>query len=117
MKKIIEFDHISKAYDDTATVIDDLTLDIYQGELVTLLGPSGCGKTTLLKMVNKLILPSSGAVKVNGTDINQLDTIELRRSTGYVIQHIGLMPHLTIRDNINYVLSITKTEADIKEEL
>ena len=116
MKKIIEFDHISKAYDNTAKVIDDLTLDIYQGELVTLLGPSGCGKTTLLKMVNKLILPSSGAVKVNGADINQLDTIELRRSIGYVIQHIGLMPHLTIRDNINYVLAITKTEADIKEE-
>jgi len=116
MNKIIEFKNISKSYDGENDVIDDLSLTIFKGEFVTILGPSGCGKTTLLKMVNKLIMPDSGSIELEGENINDLDTIKLRRSIGYVIQQIGLLPHLTIKENINYVLSIMKTEPDIKDE-
>lgn len=116
MNKIIEFKNITKSYDGGDNVIDNLSLPISEGEFVTILGPSGCGKTTLLKMVNKLIEPNFGSIYVNGIDINDLNTIELRRSIGYVIQQIGLLPHLTIKENINYVLSIMKVENDKKNE-
>ncbi len=104
---LIEFENISKSYDGENQVIDDLNLSIKEGEFVTILGPSGCGKTTLLKMVNKLIIPDKGAVYVRGKALEEWDTIKLRRSIGYVIQQIGLLPHITIEDNINYVLSIS----------
>jgi osmoprotectant transport system ATP-binding protein len=115
MNKVIEFKNITKSYNNKDNVIDDLSLSIDEGEFATILGPSGCGKTTLLKMVNKLLMPNSGSIFVKGVDINELNTIELRRSIGYVIQQIGLLPHLTIKENINYVLSIMKTDSDIKE--
>jgi osmoprotectant transport system ATP-binding protein len=110
MNKAIEFKNIIKSYDGGDSVIDDLSLSVSEGELLTILGPSGCGKTTLLKMVNKLIVPDSGTIYVDGVDISKLNAIALRRSIGYVIQQIGLLPHLTIKENINYVLSITKVD-------
>lgn len=102
---IIEFKDVNKSY-DTLEVIKDLSLEIKRGELITILGTSGCGKTTLLKMVNKLIEPTSGQIYVHGREVKDWDSIQLRRCIGYVIQHIGLMPHLTIRNNITYVLGL-----------
>jgi len=115
-KKAIEFKNIVKSYDGVNKVIDNLSLTVMSGELLTILGPSGCGKTTLLKMVNKLIAPDSGTILVNDIDILDQDAIQLRRSIGYVIQQIGLLPHLTIKENINYVLSIMKTDPAFKEK-
>lgn len=103
---IVKFENVSKSYEEGNIIIDDLSLDIQEGEFLTLLGPSGCGKTTLLKMINKLIEPNSGVIKVDGKTLMQWDTVELRRSIGYVIQSIGLFPHMTIEKNIRYVLDL-----------
>ena len=84
----IEFNDVSKSYEENGKVIAHLNLSIKEGEFVTILGPSGCGKTTLLKMVNQLIPADSGSITVNGKDINDWDTIELRLSIVYVIQQI-----------------------------
>ncbi len=106
---IISFREIEKAYETDKPVIQNLSLDIEEGEFVTFLGPSGCGKTTLLKLVNRLIEPDSGNIYVEGREIREWDKIELRRRIGYVIQKIGLFPHLTVGDNISYVLNLTGT--------
>ncbi|MFW5838848.1 MAG: ATP-binding cassette domain-containing protein [Bacillota bacterium] len=106
---VIEFKNVSKSYNDV-TVINNLSLSIPKGEFVTILGPSGCGKTTLLKMVNKMISFDQGTITVKGKDLNTWDKIALRRGIGYVIQQIGLLPHLTIRKNITFVLDIQKKD-------
>ena len=98
---VIEFNDIVKSYNPGKKVIEGLNLHIEEGEFVTLLGPSGCGKTTLLKMVNKLIKLDTGNIIVKGKNIDHWDTIDLRRNIGYVIQQIGLFPHMTIEENIN----------------
>lgn len=87
----------------TVTAVDRVDLEIEQGELFVLIGPSGSGKTTLLRMVNRLVEPDEGSVLIGGTDIASLDPVQLRRSTGYVIQQIGLFPHLTVAGNIGLV--------------
>lgn len=102
----IEIRNIQKSYKEGKLVLNNLTLDIEKGEFVILLGPSGCGKTTLLKMINKLISFDSGSITIDGRNISDWDTVTLRRNMGYVIQQIGLFPHLTIEDNIGYVLSL-----------
>jgi osmoprotectant transport system ATP-binding protein len=80
--------------------VDDLTMEIYEGEIVVLVGPSGCGKTTTMKMVNRLIEPTSGRIFLEGEDVTKVNSDNLRRRIGYVIQQIGLFPHMTIADNI-----------------
>jgi osmoprotectant transport system ATP-binding protein len=80
--------------------VGDLSLDIERGETVVLVGPSGCGKTTTMKMINRLIEPTSGSIEVDGTDVMAQDPVRLRRGMGYVIQSIGLMPHRTVAQNI-----------------
>ncbi len=105
---MIEVKNIQKSYTSDTKVLDNLSLQVSEGEFVTLLGPSGCGKTTLLKMINKLIPYDGGDIYVKGKSIKEWDTIELRRNIGYVIQQIGLFPHMTIEDNIGYVLSLKK---------
>jgi len=110
---IIEFDKVSKSYEEGKDVIKDISFKIDEGEFVTLVGPSGCGKTTLLKMINKMIAPTAGKILIRGNEISSWDTTDLRRSIGYVIQQVGLFPHMTIAENIGYVLKITgaqKTE-------
>ncbi|SFR68895.1 ABC transporter ATP-binding protein [Anaeromicropila populeti] len=99
---MIEFKNVRKMYRDK-TIINDFSLTINQGELVILIGPSGCGKTTLLKMLNKLVEPTSGTIYVNGKDIAKANTIQLRRNMGYVIQHTGLFPHMSIKENIELI--------------
>ncbi|OCA85739.1 proline/glycine betaine ABC transporter ATP-binding protein [Bacillus sp. FJAT-27225] len=99
---MITFENIIKSY-GKRPVIDNFNLEIDSGELVVFIGPSGCGKTTLLKMVNRLIEPSSGKIYIKGKDISTIDPIELRRNIGYVIQSTGLFPHMTIRENLELI--------------
>src|SRR4051812_24239938 len=102
----VEFDHVTKTYDPRAAkagtpgAVNDLTLSIPAGRICVLVGPSGCGKTTSLKMVNRLIEPTSGRILLDGVDAATRDTTELRRGIGYVIQQTGLFPHQTIEDNV-----------------
>jgi len=99
---LIQFRNIIKKYHNK-TIIHPFSLDIEAGQLVVFIGPSGCGKTTLLKMVNKLIEPTSGQIYVDGTDISTMNPIELRRNIGYVIQNTGLFPHMTIKENLELI--------------
>ena len=95
----VEFRHVSKQYGPQGAVVD-LSLTVPAGDICVLVGPSGCGKTTSLKMVNRLVEPSSGQVLIDGQDIMRVEVTELRRRIGYVIQQIGLFPHQTIADNV-----------------
>lgn len=101
-KAVIEFKNVSKCYGENV-VLENVSLRICEGEFVTLIGRSGCGKTTFLKMINALLTPDEGSVHVNDKDISQVNQIELRRNIGYVIQSVGLFPHMTVRKNIEYV--------------
>ena len=96
---MIQFEHVSKVYGDK-TVVNDINLTIENGEFITILGTSGSGKTTMLKMINKLIEPTSGTIFFAGQDIEQMDSVSLRRQIGYVVQQIGLFPHMTVAENI-----------------
>ncbi|MFJ8695034.1 ABC transporter ATP-binding protein [Streptomyces roseolilacinus] len=96
---MIRFEHVTKRYADGTTAVDDLSFEVAEGELVTLVGPSGCGKTTTMKMVNRLVEPTSGRVLVDGRDVTATDPVELRRRIGYVIQQVGLFPHRTVLEN------------------
>jgi osmoprotectant transport system ATP-binding protein len=98
----VEIKKVSKDY-GSGTVLNNFSLSIPQGKIITIIGPSGCGKTTLLKMVNRLIEPDEGSIIVDGSDIKELDPVQLRRNIGYVIQQIGLFPHMTIEENISIV--------------
>ena len=101
---MIELTEVSKIFDGTREpAVQNLSLDIKAGETIVLVGPSGCGKTTTMKMINRLIEPTSGTIRVDGSDVMKQDPVGLRRSIGYVIQSIGLMPHRTIRQNIETV--------------
>src|SRR5262245_36005001 len=109
----IRLDHLTKRYPGAARpAVDDLDLAIPPGELVALVGPSGCGKTTTLKMINRLVEPTSGTVWLGGTDIRTLPVHELRRGIGYVIQQAGLFPHRKVRDNIATVPQLTGWKRD-----
>ena len=112
---MIEFKHVTKVFHGT-TIIDDISFVIPDGDFVVLLGESGCGKTTTLKMINKLIAPSSGTVEIGGRDISGMDTIALRRRMGYVIQQIGLFPHMTIKENIEIIAKMNSKDKDRMEE-
>ncbi|WKX71796.1 ABC transporter ATP-binding protein [Streptomyces sp. XD-27] len=96
---MIRFEHVTKRYADGTTAVDDLSFEVAEGELVTLVGPSGCGKTTTMKMVNRLIEPTSGQILLDGEDISRVDPVGLRRRIGYVIQQVGLFPHKTVLEN------------------
>jgi osmoprotectant transport system ATP-binding protein len=100
--ELIQFKTIVKKY-RSKTIIHSFSLEIESGQLVVFIGPSGCGKTTLLKMINKLVEPTSGQILVNGNDISKINPIELRRNIGYVIQNTGLFPHMTIKENLELI--------------
>lgn len=100
----VTFTGVSKRYPGSDTpAVSDLNLTVAPGELVMLVGPSGCGKTTTLRMVNRLVEPTSGTVSVNGVDVATTDLVALRRTIGYVIQDVGLFPHRTVAANIGTV--------------
>ena len=96
---MIAFEQVSKLYDQTP-VVDEISLTIDKGEFITILGTSGSGKTTTLKMINRLIEPTNGQIYFDGQNIKDLDAVALRRRIGYVVQQIGLFPHMTIGENI-----------------
>ena len=108
---MIEFKNVSKSFNGRK-ILNDINITIQDQELVVFIGPSGCGKTTTLKMINKLLTPSSGEILINGDKIQDKNTIKLRRNMGYVIQQAGLLPHLTIGDNIALIPSIEKMPKD-----
>ncbi|MDT0548821.1 ABC transporter ATP-binding protein [Streptomyces lonegramiae] len=97
---MISFNRVSKHYPNGTTAVDDLDLELPEGGITVLVGSSGCGKTTTLRMVNRMVEPSSGTISVGGRDVQRADAAELRRGIGYVIQQAGLFPHRTVLDNI-----------------
>ncbi|MGL4610968.1 MAG: ABC transporter ATP-binding protein [Trueperaceae bacterium] len=105
---MLEFVNISKAY-RTLTVLEAISLRIDEGSLTVLIGPSGSGKSTMLRLINRMIEPSSGQILLRGQDTTTLDPVTLRRGIGYVIQSIGLFPHMTVLENIAVVPSILGT--------
>jgi osmoprotectant transport system ATP-binding protein len=102
---MLSFQEVTKIYPGAEHIkaIDELSFDLEEGEICTLVGPSGCGKTTAMKMINRLIPMTSGKILIDGQNANRMDTIELRRNIGYVIQNIGLFPNMTIAENIAIV--------------
>ncbi len=101
---VVAFDHVMKQYPGSAApAVTDLTFTIPAGEICVLVGPSGCGKTTTMKMVNRLIEPTGGTITIDGRDVMEIPAVELRRNIGYVIQQIGLFPHMTIGENVAVV--------------
>lgn len=102
---MIKLQNLTKRFESrqSQAVVDDLTMDIGEGELCVLLGPSGCGKTTTLKMINRLVQPTSGKILIGGEDTASFDVVELRRRIGYVIQQVGLFPNMTVEGNIALV--------------
>ncbi|MBU3126890.1 ABC transporter ATP-binding protein [Clostridium tagluense] len=108
---MIQFKNVSKSINGKA-ILKDINITIEKGQLVVFIGPSGCGKTTTLKMINKLLTPTSGEILINGDKIGEKNTIKLRRNMGYVIQQAGLLPHLTIGENIGLIASIEKMPKD-----
>ncbi len=106
---MIGFRNVTKQYAGAARpAVDNFSLEVYDGEITIFVGPSGCGKTTCMKMVNRLIEPSSGEILINGKDNKSLNETELRRGIGYAIQQIGLFPHRTIAENISTVPRLLK---------
>src|SRR5215218_6914890 len=97
---VISFDNVSKRYGSAAPVLDRVSLDVREREFLAIVGPSGSGKTTLLRLVNRLIDPSAGTVRVEGQDVQSVDAVTLRRRIGYVFQGVGLFPHMTVAENI-----------------
>ncbi|HMT91323.1 MAG TPA: ATP-binding cassette domain-containing protein, partial [Dermatophilaceae bacterium] len=109
---MIRFEGVTKRYaggpaptadgsgDGSAVAVDALSLTAPTGQITVLVGPSGCGKTTTLRMVNRMVIPTSGTITLDGRDTAALDAAELRRGIGYVIQHAGLFPHRTVVDNV-----------------
>jgi len=104
---IVRFERISLSYGENQ-VLKDFSLEVPRGQCLTIIGSSGCGKTTMLKMINGLLTPDTGRILVDGQDISQTDLTRLRRGIGYAIQNVGLFPHMTVRQNIAYVPSLSK---------
>jgi osmoprotectant transport system ATP-binding protein len=104
---MIKLENLTKQFNQkngqTMKAVDNVNLNVPEGEMCVLLGPSGCGKTTTLKMINRLIMPSSGKILINDQDTSEMDIVTLRRNIGYVIQQIGLFPNMTIEENITVV--------------
>ncbi len=97
---MISFDNVTKEYPDGTVAVDQLTLDVPDGTLAVFVGPSGCGKTTSMRMINRMIDPTSGTLTVDGEDVTKVDPVKLRLGIGYVIQSAGLMPHQRVIDNV-----------------
>jgi osmoprotectant transport system ATP-binding protein len=109
MKVMIEFQDVTKVFENAQEpAVKNLQIQIYEGEIVVLVGPSGCGKTTTMKMINRLVDPTEGKIILDNQDVSKVDPLELRRNIGYVIQHIGLFPHLTVEENIATVPKLKK---------
>ncbi|KAB7706144.1 betaine/proline/choline family ABC transporter ATP-binding protein [Bacillus aerolatus] len=111
---MLKLENVSKIYKGGKKAVNHVSLEIEKGEFICFIGPSGCGKTTTMKMINRLIEPSEGAIYINGKNIMEKDPVELRREIGYVIQQIGLFPHMTILENITLVPKLLKWKEEDK---
>ncbi|MCO4427648.1 ABC transporter ATP-binding protein [Staphylococcus aureus] len=112
---MLSIKHLTKIYSGNKKAVDDISLDIQSGEFIAFIGTSGSGKTTALRMINRMIEATEGQIEIDGKDVRSMNPVELRRNIGYVIQQIGLMPHMTIKENIVLVpklLKWTKEEKD-----
>jgi len=113
---VIEISGVTKTYDGQKLAVDNVSLRVSDGCFMTIIGPSGCGKTTLLRIVNGMTDFESGSLKVLNREFHLCDTVQLRRKIGYVIQSAGLFPHLTVKENMQFVMSISGVEKDIQED-
>ncbi|MBE9917970.1 betaine/proline/choline family ABC transporter ATP-binding protein [Paenibacillus donghaensis] len=109
---MIVLDHVNKVYDNGFHALKDINLEFKKGEITVLIGPSGCGKSTTMKLINALNTPSSGKVLIDGKDISGMNPVELRRNIGYVIQSVGLFPHMNISKNVGVVPRLKKWDND-----
>jgi osmoprotectant transport system ATP-binding protein len=110
---VVELDHVTKRYGPPGTppAVTELSLTVPAGEICVLVGPSGCGKTTTMKMINRLVEPTAGRLTIDGRDVLQLSPVDLRRGIGYVIQQVGLFPHMTVGDNTGVVPQLLRWPA------
>lgn len=113
---MLHIENLRKVYRGGKVAVDNLTLDIKKGEFIAFIGTSGSGKTTALRMLNRMVEPTSGMISINGKEITKLNPVTLRRSIGYVIQQIGLMPHMTIRENITLVPRLLQWSKEKRDE-
>jgi osmoprotectant transport system ATP-binding protein len=105
---MIEYSHVTKRFQANQAAVDNLSLRIDKGSITVFVGPSGCGKTTSLRMINRMVDPTSGTITVDGRDVSRVPAPALRRSMGYVMQSAGLLPHRTVVDNVATVLRLNK---------
>jgi len=112
---MIEYKHVSKVYGDGTEAVSDVSLTINKGELVVFIGTSGSGKTTSMRMINRMVEPSSGEILIDGENMMEKNPVDLRRSIGYVIQQTGLMPHMTVYENIIMVPKLLNWDEDKME--
>ncbi|UOY88327.1 betaine/proline/choline family ABC transporter ATP-binding protein [Bacillus glycinifermentans] len=113
---MLKLENVSKVYKGGKKAVNGIHLDIAKGEFICFIGPSGCGKTTTMKMINRLIEPTSGSIYIDGENIMTQDAVKLRRKIGYVIQQIGLFPHMTIQENISLVPKLLKWPQEKRKE-
>jgi len=117
VSKLIEFQPVSKFYKGGKVAVDDINLSFNKGEFICFIGTSGSGKTTSMRMLNRMTDPSKGKILIDGQDIQKINPVELRRQIGYVIQNIGLMPHMTIRENIVLVPKLLKVPVEERNKI
>lgn len=108
----LTMDHLNKTYAGNKVAVEDFNLEVNRGEFICFIGTSGSGKTTTMRMINRMLHQTSGTIKIDGKDIADMNPVQLRRHIGYVIQNIGLLPHMTIRDNITLVPRLLKWSED-----
>jgi len=113
---VLTFENVTKIYSGNKKAVNNLNLEIEKGEFICFIGPSGCGKTTSMKMVNRLIEPTEGRILIDGKDIMKQNRVQMRREIGYVIQQIGLFPHMTISDNITLVPKLLQWSKEKRRE-
>lgn len=114
---MIEFQNVTKIYKGNKKAVSDISLSFDDSEFICFIGTSGSGKTTAMRMINRMIEPSSGNILIDGKNIRDINPVELRRSVGYVIQNIGLLPHMTISDNITLVPKLLKWPEQERKEI
>lgn len=116
VETVIEITGVSKTYEGNKLAVDNVSLSVAEGEFLTIIGPSGCGKTTLLRLINGLADFDSGDILVMNRQIHSWDKVQLRRSIGYVIQNAGLFPHLSVKQNMQFVMSISGIDEEKQEK-